>query len=359
MCALFSETALFAAESFESAPPPCIPPSEESSATVNEWGVWLADSSPQDFDCLTALTESESRVRCLSAAKLRTALAPDSKCVFKRAFATAATTAAGPAGRCLLGAGTQCEMGTRPVIRRPKMLPPPISSDLSLISSKEALDSSHSSNSPFNHSISSLSPSTYSSSSYSPQLKDIDGFGRDFSPNISIPFIDSIIAEVRQELNDEESASDITSVSRRDLYMKPGETITIRAEDGKEYKVIIEPVEPENDLQKCAPKRKSSVISTTSTSTVDSSPSPVRPKIKRKRAAPVSLANMSMEEIAERKKQQNRMAAIRYRQKLREERSSDEQEKTRLTARNAFLREEQVRLEKEIADIRALLFANI
>uniref|UniRef100_A0A8R1HJ78 BZIP domain-containing protein n=1 Tax=Caenorhabditis japonica TaxID=281687 RepID=A0A8R1HJ78_CAEJA len=77
---------------------------------------------------------------------------------------------------------------------------------------------------------------------------------------------------------------------------------------------------------------------------------------KRPRAAPVSLVNLSDEEIAERKKQQNRAAALRYRQKLRESRVSSNSAKQTLTQRNAYLRDEAERLTSECEVLRRLIF---
>uniref|UniRef100_A0A1I7TSC8 BZIP domain-containing protein n=1 Tax=Caenorhabditis tropicalis TaxID=1561998 RepID=A0A1I7TSC8_9PELO len=77
---------------------------------------------------------------------------------------------------------------------------------------------------------------------------------------------------------------------------------------------------------------------------------------KRARAAPVSLVNLSDEEIAERKKQQNRAAALRYRQKLRENRVLSVSAKETLSQRNAYLRDEAERLTKECEVIRRLIF---
>lgn len=67
-----------------------------------------------------------------------------------------------------------------------------------------------------------------------------------------IPFLDTLIAEVRQEMMDvmtpsPSTSSDISSVSRkssasssssvRDVIVSPGQTLVIRGDDGQEYKV--------------------------------------------------------------------------------------------------------------------------
>lgn len=175
-----------------------------------------------------------------------------------------------------------------------------------------------------------------------------------------IPFIDSMIAEVRQEIINEDipvpspsTSSDISSVSRkssassssslRDVFVSPGQTLVIRGDDGQEYKVIVERVEgSEAHATPALTKRKLS------------DDSDIAPK--RARAPPVSLVNLSDEEIAERKKQQNRAAALRYRQKLRESRVMSVSVKETLTQRNAYLRDEAERLSKECEVIRRLIF---
>lgn len=121
--------------------------------------------------------------------------------------------------------------------------------------------------------------------------------------------------------------------------MTPGQTLVIRGDDGQEYKVIVERVEESAPI---SIKRKSSDDSL------------IAPK--RARAAPVSLVNLSDEEIAERKKQQNRAAALRYRQKLRESRVLSVSAKQTLSQRNAHLRDEAERLTKECDVLRRLIF---
>lgn len=175
-----------------------------------------------------------------------------------------------------------------------------------------------------------------------------------------IPFLDALIAEVRQEISIDDvavpspsSSSDISSVSRkssastsssvRDVFVAPGQTLVIRGDDGQEYKVIVERIEGnEARAVPVSNKRKSSDDSL------------IAPK--RARAASVSLVNLSDEEIAERKKQQNRAAALRYRQKLRESRVLSVSAKETLTQRNAYLRDEAERLTKECEVIRRLIF---
>uniref|UniRef100_A0A8R1I4V4 Uncharacterized protein n=1 Tax=Caenorhabditis japonica TaxID=281687 RepID=A0A8R1I4V4_CAEJA len=96
-------------------PPPPYIPSEECNATVNEWGVWPADFVELAHDPsvtnAASSAEIESRVRCGNAPVNRscTALCPDSKCVFKWAYATTAAATACQCSCCLLGL-EQCEM---------------------------------------------------------------------------------------------------------------------------------------------------------------------------------------------------------------------------------------------------------
>lgn len=210
----------------------------------------------------------------------------------------------------------------------------------------------------------------FSPNSASSSLPSTSPFPPTTSPFITIeelqsdiPFLDSIIAEVRQEISIDEVAvpspsasSDISSVSRksssssssssssvRDVFVSPGQTLVIRGDDGQEYKVIVERVEGnEAHAQPLSSKRKSSENSLTAP--------------KRARAAPVSLVNLSDDEIAERKKQQNRAAALRYRQKLRENRVVSVSAKETLGQRNAYLRDEADRLTKECEVVRQLIF---
>ncbi|CAA96633.2 DUF281 domain-containing protein [Caenorhabditis elegans] len=107
--------AFMSAEETAPPPPPCISP-EECNATVNEWGVWPAEfftdpAHDQTITCSASAAEIESRVRCGKSPVNRncTALVPDSKCVFKWAFATTAAATACSCTCCLLGTD-QCEM---------------------------------------------------------------------------------------------------------------------------------------------------------------------------------------------------------------------------------------------------------
>lgn len=205
----------------------------------------------------------------------------------------------------------------------------------------------------------------YSPKSESYSLPSTSPFQYSTSPHTTneelhpeIPFLDTLIAEVRQEMISEEVAvpspstsSDISSVSRksstssslRDVFVAPGQTLVVRGDDGQEYKVIVERVEGnEAHATPMSYKRKLSEDSL------------IAPK--RARAAPISLVNLSDEEIAERKKQQNRAAALRYRQKLRENRVLSVSAKQTLSQRNAYLRDEAERLTKECEVIRRLIF---
>ncbi|PIC26877.1 hypothetical protein B9Z55_019319 [Caenorhabditis nigoni] len=428
-------------------PPPFLSPFEECNATVNEWGVWPAEfvadpAHDQTFTCATSAAEIESRVRCGESPVNRncTALVPDSKCVFKWAFATTTAATACSCSCCLLGA-EQCEMGIQMFTRigliwlrmfsvplppclpecqfqsglvpstapglifsetnntnsmimdtaRPRMMPPcSVLSNAPSSSKKDFCNYNYHhhqhnhhhqySTSPINQpTFDHASPSLFTSehSEYSPagiyspnsatsSLPSTSPFPSSTSPytieklHSEIPFLDSLIAEVRQEMVIEEVAvpspstsSDISSVSRksssstssslRDVFVTPGQTLVIRGDDGQEYKVIVERVEgSEVSSSPVAAKRKSSE---------DSLIAPKRP-----RAAPVSLVNLSDDEIAERKKQQNRAAALRYRQKLRENRVLSVSAKETLSQRNAYLRDEAERLTKECEVIRRLIF---
>ncbi|VDM56586.1 unnamed protein product [Angiostrongylus costaricensis] len=81
--------------------------------------------------------------------------------------------------------------------------------------------------------------------------------------------------------------------------------VTIVGGDGKEYKVVLQAVEEK-------PDRKRKLLNTSYT------PKP-------KRAPGLTLANMSIEEINKRKREQNRIAAQRYRQKQKCSKDADKE----------------------------------
>ncbi|CAI2354700.1 unnamed protein product [Caenorhabditis sp. 36 PRJEB53466] len=400
MCAMFtvapSKTVKANEEGAPPPPPPFISPLEEcNNATVNEWGVWPADYVAEfvhDSPITTSASaaEIESRVRCGDAPVNRrsVALVPDRKCVFKWAYATTAAATVCQCSCCLLGA-EQCEMCSSSSVPagmsisigsslrigsgQPRLLPP------CSILSRSPPPSSNEDQSLYNyhhHQYQQLSqpvydPSTPSlltseHSAYSPAgIYSPSSASSSSQPSHSpfpveeYPFLDSLIAEVRQEMSldavsspSPSTSSDFSSVSRkssasssfssvRDVFVTPGQTLVIRGDDGQEYKLIVERIEG-NEAHAKPLKRKMSD---------DSLLAP-----KRQRAPPVSLVNLSDEEIADRKKQQNRAAALRYRQKLRENRVLSVSAKQTLTQRNAYLRDEADRLSSECDTLRKLIF---
>uniref|UniRef100_A0A0N4ZRC5 BZIP domain-containing protein n=1 Tax=Parastrongyloides trichosuri TaxID=131310 RepID=A0A0N4ZRC5_PARTI len=68
-----------------------------------------------------------------------------------------------------------------------------------------------------------------------------------------------------------------------------------------------------------------------------------------------SLSGMSTSEIAKRKKEQNRIAAQRYRMKQKAAEMAESEEMSYLQKRNTFLREETIRLEKEIEEMKCMM----
>uniref|UniRef100_A0A0N5BKP9 BZIP domain-containing protein n=1 Tax=Strongyloides papillosus TaxID=174720 RepID=A0A0N5BKP9_STREA len=67
------------------------------------------------------------------------------------------------------------------------------------------------------------------------------------------------------------------------------------------------------------------------------------------------LSGMSYSDIAKRKKEQNRIAAQRYREKQRAAQEAENKELEYLSKRNAFLRFEAEKLEKEIEEIKSMM----
>ncbi|KAK6027659.1 basic region leucine zipper [Ostertagia ostertagi] len=85
---------------------------------------------------------------------------------------------------------------------------------------------------------------------------------------------------------------------------------------------------------------------------------------KPKRAPGIPLANMSIEEINARKREQNRAAAQRYREKKRNCKETEKEERImleeeRLEKRNSFLRAEAVRLQDEIDELRKAILGGV
>ncbi len=73
----------------------------------------------------------------------------------------------------------------------------------------------------------------------------------------------------------------------------------------------------------------------------------------------MSLVGLSEEMIAERKRQQNRAAAARYRRKQRDGRIAERDEIEYLEQRNAQLRRDADKLEAEIARLKQDIFAGV
>ncbi|VDO76532.1 unnamed protein product [Heligmosomoides polygyrus] len=153
-------------------------------------------------------------------------------------------------------------------------------------------------------------------------------------------FIDSIYESVKAEIESEQASAVLFTLS---YSLKVGTSrpspspeapgtpvitldvnnpVTIVVGDGKEYKVVLQEVKPET---KSATKRKSS------------SPA-LCPKPKR--SPGVSLAELTIEEINARKREQNR-------------------EEERLEKRNAFLRVEASRLQEQIDELRKAILSKV
>lgn len=152
-------------------------------------------------------------------------------------------------------------------------------------------------------------------------------------------FIDDIIGEVREEIHIEKSspsspsdtlAESISLIAHSDIDAKL-KIVTSSGCSDKAYKVTIEPVK-KSRKRLAAP------------------PPPNGAKKER-----IDISKLSREEAAERKRYQNRVAAQRYRAKIREERDSEFNECAFLEKRNEFLREQEEILSSEIAKYKALL----
>ncbi|KAJ1360422.1 hypothetical protein KIN20_019384 [Parelaphostrongylus tenuis] len=164
-------------------------------------------------------------------------------------------------------------------------------------------------------------------------------------------FIDDIYESVKAEIGAEKarsSAQMATSNSPGSASEKPStpiitlaidQPVRIVGEDGKEYKVVLQAIEEKPDR-----KRKS-------ISTLDE-PKP-------KRLPGVTLANMSIDEINKRKREQNRAAAQRYRQKQKCVKDADKEEQDRLEKRNQYLKTEAARLQSEIECLRKKLLGSL
>ncbi|KJH53469.1 basic region leucine zipper [Dictyocaulus viviparus] len=188
-------------------------------------------------------------------------------------------------------------------------------------------------------------------------------------------FIDDIYESVKAEIGAEKACSSVQLVasSPANIAFDAPETpvitlavdkpVTIVAEDGKEYKVVLQAVKEKAN----APiRRKSSTSSVgfdfTSTEVVRDSihlSIPLKNAPKVKRAPGVTLANMTIEEINERKRRQNRAAAQRYRQKQKCVKDAGKEEQDRLQKRNSYLRIEATRLQDEINGLRRQILESL
>uniref|UniRef100_A0A158PCE3 BZIP domain-containing protein n=1 Tax=Angiostrongylus cantonensis TaxID=6313 RepID=A0A158PCE3_ANGCA len=144
-------------------------------------------------------------------------------------------------------------------------------------------------------------------------------------------FIDDIYESVKAEIGAERACSSFqtASVNSADITTDKSaapvitlaidQPVTIVGGDGKEYKCTTKP----------------------------------------KRAPGVTLANMSIEEINKRKREQNRIAAQRYRQKQKCSKDADKEEHDRLEKRNLYLQIEAARLQDEIECLRKKILGSM
>lgn len=164
-------------------------------------------------------------------------------------------------------------------------------------------------------------------------------------------FIDDIYESVKAEIGAERACSSFqtASVNSADITTDKSaapvitlaidQPVTIVGGDGKEYKVVLQAVEEK-------PDRKRKLLNTSCTT-------------KPKRAPGVTLANMSIEEINKRKREQNRIAAQRYRQKQKCSKDADKEEHDRLEKRNLYLQIEAARLQDEIECLRKKILGSM
>ncbi|WKX90229.1 hypothetical protein Q1695_009236 [Nippostrongylus brasiliensis] len=159
-------------------------------------------------------------------------------------------------------------------------------------------------------------------------------------------FIDEIHESVRAELEAEKLVSSPAQAGPGTpptpvLTIGVNSPVTIVGEDGKEYKLVVQELKRET---KVGQKRKSSELSE---------------ELKPKRSPGIPLVNMTMEEINARKREQNRAAAQRYREKKKFHKETKKEEEERLEGRNSFLRAEAVRLQAEIDELRKALLNGV
>ncbi|EYB94498.1 hypothetical protein Y032_0171g335 [Ancylostoma ceylanicum] len=158
-------------------------------------------------------------------------------------------------------------------------------------------------------------------------------------------FIDEIYESVKAEIHAEKSSagSQNSPCIRPEtpiITLAPDQPVTIVGGDGKEYRVVLQTVKKDS----AELKRKADAAV--------SSPAP-------KRAKGVPLTNMTIDEISSRKREQNRIAAQRYRQKQKKVKYSEKEEEERLMKRNEFLRSETTRLQQEIKEMKQALLGSL
>ncbi|CAJ0568294.1 unnamed protein product, partial [Mesorhabditis spiculigera] len=139
------------------------------------------------------------------------------------------------------------------------------------------------------------------------------------SPVEPIPFLDDLILSVRTEIE-----------ATKELDLSPSQSA----------------------VPSPAVSRKRSIDEDSSSQSETSDEDLPRPKRK-----PISLASLTREEAAARKREQNRVAALRYREKQRKSKKGEIREVDHLIARNEFLAAESIRLEKEVRALRASLYS--
>ncbi|VDK21650.1 unnamed protein product [Anisakis simplex] len=79
----------------------------------------------------------------------------------------------------------------------------------------------------------------------------------------------------------------------------------------------------------------------------------------KRRSAPISLSGMSSIEISERKRQQNRIAAARYRRKIRDKSKNDREEAEWLQRNIEVLKNQAKSLEDQIGRMREIIFCSV
>ncbi|KAK6025140.1 basic region leucine zipper, partial [Ostertagia ostertagi] len=215
--------------------------------------------------------------------------------------------------------------------------------------------------SPFEHSASYATSTADSDFDYSHLIcsHNIEDFGDDIAYGQSASSSFASPQEVSSQLQATPDFSFIDSIYESTVASPPDATVdvpsttpvitlgvdspvTIVAVDGKEYKVVLQEVKQD---PKIGAKRKASAAEP-------------------KRAPGIPLANMSIEEINARKREQNRVAAQRYREKKRNCKETEKEERImleeeRLEKRNSFLRAEAVRLQDEIDELRKAILGGV